>query len=378
MPELAVQPPSVAIAAITAELVRVPVEPPVAFATRLVRNREYVLVTVRDADGGEGVGYTYAGDQGGALVAAAVELIAPLLVDRPAWAVEGNWAHCFQELLLVGRRGAVIRALSAVDIACWDLRGKLAGQSLQRMLGSDVAEVPAYASGGYYKTEDHLEDLRDQVQHYLDRGFVDFKIKFGRLPLAQDLPRVQLARELIGPEGRLALDINNGWLNLAQSLPAVYALAEHDIWWIEEPFAPDDVANHRALAERSPVPIATGETEATRWGFAQLIEQRAAHVLQPDACVAGGISEFMKIANAAACFSLPVAPHWHANLHAPLVAASPTGDVVEYFDASLGVFNFEDLVSNPLVVEQGRIQLCDDPGIGVSFDEQALERWRVR
>jgi L-alanine-DL-glutamate epimerase-like enolase superfamily enzyme len=157
----------------------------------------------------------------------------------------------------------------------------------------------------------------------------------------------------------------------------VHALAELDLWWIEEPFPPDDVASHRALAERSPVPIATGEIEATRWGFAQLIEQRAAHVLQPDACVAGGISEFMKIAHAAACFSLPIAPHWHANLHAPLVAASPTGEVVEYFDAALGVFNFERLVSDPLVVEQGRIQLRDEPGIGVSFDEQALDRWRV-
>jgi L-alanine-DL-glutamate epimerase-like enolase superfamily enzyme len=378
MPELTLQPPAVAITAIEAQLVRVPVEPPAAFATRLVRNREYVIVTVRDGDGCEGVGYAYAGDQGGALVAEAVrELIAPLLLGRPSWAVEENWAHCFQELLLIGRRGAVIRALSAVDIGCWDLRGKLAGESLQRLLGSDASEVPAYASGGYYRTEDHLGDMRSQVQHYLDLGFVDFKIKFGRLPLAQDIERVRLARELIGPQGRLALDINNAWRNLAQALPAVHALAELDVWWIEEPFAPDDLASHRALTERSPVPIATGEIEATRWGFAQLIEQRAAHVLQPDVCVVGGISEFMKIAYAAACFSLPIAPHWHANLHAPLVAASPSGEVVEYFDAALGIFNFEQLVSNPLVVEQGRIQLLDEPGIGVDFDEQALERWRV-
>ena len=367
------------VASIDARLVRVPVEPPAAFATRLIHRREYVIATVRDSDGREGIGYTYAGDQGGALVAQAVrEAIAPLLTGRAAHAVAENWAHCFQELLLIGRRGAVLRALSAVDIACWDLIGKLRDEPLHQMLGSTATSVRAYASGGYYRSDDHLEDLRAQIEHYRALGFRDYKIKFGRLELRKDLERVRLARELIGPDARLALDVNNGWRSVAQALPACHALAGLDVWWIEEPFAPDDLRSHATLTERSPIPIATGEIEATRWGFAQLIERRAAHVLQPDACVVGGISEFVKIAHLADAFSLPIAPHWHANLHAPLVAAMPNAEVVEYFDPALNVFNFDRLVANPVVVDAGIIELSAEPGNGVVFDPDALSRWSAR
>jgi L-alanine-DL-glutamate epimerase-like enolase superfamily enzyme len=337
-----------------------------------------VVVTVRADDGAEGVGYTYAGDQGGRLVADAVEqLIAPLIAGRDAAAVEDHWARCHQELLLIGRRGAVMRALSAVDIACWDLRGRRSGEPLARTLGTEATSVAAYASGGYYRTDDELADLRSQVEHYLELGFSDFKIKFGRIPLRRDVARVALARELIGPEGRLALDVNNGWRGLAEALAAVRALEELDIWWIEEPFSPDDVDNHRRLAGRSSIAIATGEIEATRWGFGGLIRAEAAHVLQPDACVAGGITEWLRIAHAADAFGLSVAPHWHANLHAPLVAATPNADVVEYFDVRQGVFNFERLVANPLRVRDGRIALASEPGTGVVLDPEAVERWTV-
>jgi len=368
-----------AITDVRARLVRVALDPPAAFSTRLLRHREYVLVSVRDSDGAEGIGYTYAGDQGGSLVAEAVRnLIAPLVIGQPAGAVEDNWALCFQELLLVGRRGGVIRALSAVDIACWDLIARRRGEPLHHMLGTAADSVPAYASGGYYRTPDHLGDIREQIEHYRRQGFTDYKIKFGRLLLREDVARVALARELIGPDARLALDINNGWSNVAQAMAALHALADHDIWWIEEPFTPDDVSGHAELARRSPTPIATAEIEATRWGFAQLIERRAAHILQPDACVAGGITEFLKIAHAAEAFSVPIAPHWHANLHAPLVAALSAGMTVEYFDPALDIFNFDRLVCQPVRIAHGRIALSSDPGIGVSFDEAAVDRWEVR
>jgi L-alanine-DL-glutamate epimerase-like enolase superfamily enzyme len=355
----------------------VPVEPAAAFATRLVDRREYVVVTARDRDGQEGVGYTYAGTRGAAIVAEIVtELIAPVLVGRPVDDLEENWARVYQELLLLGRRGAVLRALSAVDIALWDLIGKRRGEPLHRMLGSAATSVPAYASGGYYRGGDPLEELREQLDHYVALGFSDYKIKFGRLGLRDDIARVNLAREVIGPESRLALDINNGWPDLATAIAACEALAGLAIWWIEEPFSPDDLASHAALAQRSAIPVATGEIEATRWGFAALIERHAAHILQPDVCVAGGISEFVKIAHTADAFALPVAPHWHANLHAPLVAAAPSGLTVEYFDAELNIFNFDRLLANPLSVSGGRIALSEEPGIGVIFDQEALMRYK--
>jgi L-alanine-DL-glutamate epimerase-like enolase superfamily enzyme len=158
---------------------------------------------------------------------------------------------------------------------------------------------------------------------------------------------------------------------------AVAALHRYDIWWIEEPFAPDDVANHSRLAARSPTPIATGEIEATRWGFAQLIDRHAAHILQPDACVAGGISEWRRISALAAAHDIPVAPHWHANLHAQLAAATPNCTTVEYFALGEGIYNFERLVANPLTVTDGRIILDQASGIGVELDWDAVNHHAI-
>jgi L-alanine-DL-glutamate epimerase-like enolase superfamily enzyme len=131
------------------------------------------------------------------------------------------------------------------------------------------------------------------------------------------------------------------------------------------------------LAARSPIPIATGEIEATRWGFAQLVNQHAAHILQPDACVAGGISEWRRIAALAAGHDIPVIPHWHANLHAQLAAATPNCTTVEYFAPSEGIYNFEQLVTNPLTVKDGHITLDQTPGIGIELDWDAVNHHAI-
>jgi L-alanine-DL-glutamate epimerase-like enolase superfamily enzyme len=158
---------------------------------------------------------------------------------------------------------------------------------------------------------------------------------------------------------------------------AIDALRGLHIWWIEEPFLPDDIRNHALLAARSPIPIATGEIEATRWGFAQLIDAKAAHILRPDACVAGGVTEWRRIAAVAAGHGIPVFPHWHANLHAQLVAAAPNAPAVEYVALAEGIYNFEQIISNPLAVEGGRIFLDETPGIGVEIDWDAVENFAI-
>ena len=145
----------------------------------------------------------------------------------------------------------------------------------------------------------------------------------------------------------------------------------------EEPFAPDDIANHALLTAHSPIPIATGEIEATRWGFGELVDRRAAVILQPDACVMGGVSEWWRVATLAAEESIAVIPHWHANLHAQLAAATPNCPAVEYFALSEDIYNFERLVANPLAVAEGRIVLDQTPGIGVEIDWEAVDWWAV-
>lgn len=372
-------PVSTTIVSVSAELVSVPVEPSAGFSTRTVHHREYVIVRVRDDDGThEGIGYTYAGNSGGRLVADVVnDLIAPLLVGQATGALEQNWDLVYRELLLIGRRGAVLRALSAVDIALWDLAAKGAGRPLRELLGGAGNSTAAYASGGYYRPGDPVALVTGEVERYLALGFSDYKMKFGGLPLPEDIARVAAAREALGPERRLALDINNGWRDVTEAMRAIAAVAEFDIWWVEEPFLPDDVRSHVRLAQRSPIPIATGEIEATRWAFAELLEQQAAHILQPDACVCGGITEWIRIARTAESFGIPVAPHWHANLHAELAVGTPNCMTVEYFALEEGIYNFEALVRGPLEIAGGEILLGTSPGIGFDLDEEQLERHLV-
>jgi L-alanine-DL-glutamate epimerase-like enolase superfamily enzyme len=337
-------------------------------------------VTVTDSDGAAGTGYSYAGTSAGSWVARAVnELLAPHAVGKPARGVSELYTQLAQEFLLVGRRGGIIRALSALEIALWDLLGQTTGMPLRNLLGSARNSVPAYASGGYYRPGDPLENIREEVARQRARGFSDYKMKVGGLPLHADEARVGAAREALGPTGRLALDANNAYASVAEAIKAADAFAPHDIWWFEEPLVPDDIDGHAQLAARGPIPIATGEIEATAWGFGHLLRARAAHIHQTDACVCGGVGEWLKAAHAAAAFGVQVAPHWHHNLHAQLAAAVSNALVIEHFALEESVYNFEELVepATRMVVTDGVAQLGDLPGIGFRYDPDAVARYTL-
>ena len=360
--------------------VRVPVEKPTAIATRQLTTREYILVWIDTDSGHTGIGYVYAGTVGGGAVYELVQnALRPLLLGQDPRLIEGHWAAMYQEVLLGGRRGAALRAISAVDIALWDLLGKVAGLPLYRLLGGWADEVPAYASGGYYRPGDPLDNVREEMQAYKALGFSDFKIKVGGAAFEVDVARVRTAREAIGPAGRLALDANNAWRWPYEAIRFARAVEDSDIWWLEEPLTPDDIAGHAEIARTLEMPVATGEIHATRWDFRDLIEQGAADILQPDAGVLGGITEWMKVAHTAASFNVPIAPHWHANLHAHLVAAAHNAITVEYFVLDQDIYNFERLVTpeTRLQFKDGRIPLPDRPGLGIDLDGQAVARWRV-
>lgn len=366
------------ITGLRAAAIRIPLRVTTSFSTRRVDHRDYVLCWMETEEGVEGVGYTYAGNSGGAWLAEAIdELIAPRLIGRDALAIEENWELIYRDLLLLGRRGGLLRALSAVDIAAWDVLGRATRLPLRRLLGGGRDRVPAYASGGYYRDGDPVEAVVGEMERYRALGFTRYKIKVGGLPLAGDVARVAAARETIGPDAELALDVNNGWRSSDEALRAIRAFEPYGIWWVEEPLSPDDVAGHADLVKRSPITIATGEIEATRWGFAELLRHRGADILQPDACVAGGVSEWMKIAHAAAAFDRSIAPHWHANVHAQLAAATTNTLAVEYFALAEDIYNFEALLQRELVVEDGEIVLDDTPGIGIALDDEAVERYRI-
>jgi L-alanine-DL-glutamate epimerase-like enolase superfamily enzyme len=367
------------ISDVQAVLVRIPLQRPVRIATREVTGREFVLVFVRSDAGEEGFGYTYAGTVGGTMVRAAIQdILAPLLAGADPGLIERHWAAMYQEGLLVGRRGALLRAISAVDIALWDLAGKRASLPLYRLLGGYQGEVPAYASGGYYLAGKGPDGLAREMERYVGAGFTSVKIKVGGAPLPEDVARVKAARKAVGPDVRLALDANNAYGSVADAVRAAQAFEPYDIWWFEEPLAPDNIPGHAEVAAATAIPVATGEIHASRWDFRDIILDEAARILQPDAGVLGGVSEWMKVAHAAAAFDLPVAPHWHADLHVHLVGAVANALAVEYFFLEEDIYNFERILRERLAPAGGRLRIPERPGLGLVLDEGAVERFAVR
>lgn len=354
----------------------VPLDRVTSFSTRTVSSRHYGLVRVRSRDGHEGIGFCYVGSRAGGILKSAVELLlAPLLIGKESHQTEGLWQTLYQEALLQGRAGAVMRGLSILDTALWDLNARSVGLPLHDYLGSLYREsVPAYASGGYYLDGKTPAKLGEELAGYVAQGFRAVKIKTGRLSPAEEEARIAAARDAIGPDVLLMLDANNAWLDLPTAMQYMQRFEAYDPYWIEEPFSPDAIDLHARLAARTSVTVATGEIEVGRWRFRELIDAGGAEILQSDAAVCGGISEWRKIAAYADCRGVTVSPHWFHDLHAPLVAATPNARFVEFFTDDQ-VLNFRRLINNQLQLRDGRVVLRQAPGLGFEFDERAVHRY---
>lgn len=375
------------ITGVEAHAVSIPVTKPTRMSTRTLGRRDYLLVHVDTDEGVRGLGYSYVGTTGGVVsVRAVTDILAPVLTGADAEEIAHLWERMYQESLLTGRRGVVLRALSAVDIALWDLAAKARSVPLGVLLGGGRNPLPAYASGGYYRPDDGpwTEAVAAEIAHNRAQGFDDHKIKVGGLPIPEDAERVAAAAAALGRGGRLALDCNNAYLTAAEARRAIRAFEDAagaaGLWWVEEPLSPEDIDGHARLVDSVDSPIATGEVHQTRWDFRALLERGGADILQPDAGVLGGVTEWMRVAHAAELFSVPVAPHWHANLHVHLAAATPGCLTIEFFELEKDIFNFERLLREDTRLRsvEGHVTVPDRPGLGVELDPDAVRTFLVR
>jgi L-alanine-DL-glutamate epimerase-like enolase superfamily enzyme len=263
--------------------------------------------------------------------------------------------------------------LSALDIAVWDLKGKILGQPVHRLLGGHRDTVPSYGSGVNLNFTD--EELVEEMAGYAKAGFGMVKMKIGRKDPADDLRRVKLVREAIGPEVHLTVDVNNGW-SLHTAIRMADKLQEYDIYWLEEPILADEIDNLAKLARETSIPIAVGENHYTKWEFKELMERGAVEIVQADIGKCGGVTEFIKIAAMADAYGLPVCPHHTEYIDAPLVAAVPNGLFHEYIQEFF--LPMKKIFLDPIQPQNGEVSPSGKPGFGIELNESAVKEMQVK
>lgn len=353
----------------------IPLERPVTFATRTVYERCFSIVQVVTDEGITGIGCVPIGNP--LSVTAIIERnLKRLLVGETPFAVERIWEKMYREMYR-DRKGSAIRAISAVDIALWDVIGKALKMPLYKLLGGYRDRVPCYASGGYYRESKGLEELAKEMVGYVERGFAAVKMKVGALSLKRDVERVKAVRDAVGPDIDLMIDANNAY-NAHTAIKAGREFEKYDIYWFEEPVWPDDVHGSALVAAALDTPVASGELEFTRYGFRDLIENRAVDIIQPDATVVGGISEWMKVAAMASAWRIPVAPHWEQEVHVHLAAAVPNVLTVEFFPRE-GDIRLEDrLYAEYMEPKKGYLEVPKKLGLGIELNEEALKKYQFK
>jgi len=275
-------------------------------------------------------------------------------------------------------REAVVRISAAVDIAAWDILGKVAGLPLYRLFGGYRSEVPCYVTCAYYRDGKTPSELRDEIQMLKAQGHQGFKAKAGGLPLGEDLERLALVREIIGDDKDLMVDVNRGW-DLATAIDGARLLEPLRPRWLEEPVRwADDRRELKLLAQKTRIPLSAGESELTSYGCRALLEEEAIQILQFDCTMMGGFTEGRKLAALCEMNHVQIAPHHDCFIHAHLVAASPAGCIVESFtDPERDPLQAE-LFEDPPTIARGRLKLKEQAGLGLALSEAALKKFGER
>lgn len=374
------------IASVRTHLLEYKLETAFESASMRFDKRSHVLVEVICDDGTTGWGECLGPARANAAI---VETYANWLIGLNPLETEKIWALLYNALRDQGQRGLTITALSGIDIALWDIKGKHFGVPVSTLLGGRFREsVKAYATGSFKRDGvDRIEDNALEMASHRDAGFHACKIKIGFDP-AQDLQVIRAVRDAIGSNMRLMIDANHGY-DAIEAIRVGQAAAEYEIDWFEEPVVPEQLSAYRDVRSRQPVPVAGGETWHTRWGMREPIETRCIDIVQPDLCGCGGFTEAKKIADFASVHGVRVVPHvWGTAVQiaaalqfmsamVPDPARNRPIEPILEFDRTENPFR-QAVVTKPIEHENGVVVIPDGPGLGIEIDRSALKEYRMK
>ncbi len=341
-----------------------------ADSTRTVETIGLLVARVRTDQGLEGIGVTYHEVGGEAVRELIMCDMKPRLLGRDPLETEALWHEFFHYLRGVGRKGLTFCALSAIDIALWDLKGKILDLPLHRLFGGNAKSVPVYCSGGWTSYSD--DQLVDEMKGMVAAGYRHIKFKLGvdggRSP-RRDVQRVRKVRDAVGADVNLLVDANNCF-DAATAIQLANAIREYDILLFEEPVFADDIPGLARFRRGTDIPLGTGEHEYTRFGIRDLLLAEAADYVQADIARVGGFTEMLKIAALTQTWNVNLAPHAMENIHLPLAAAMPNAPFLER------LLMFEPVIAKtftdaPVPID-GRMHVSDRPGLGLTLNMDFL------
>ena len=340
-----------------------------------------VKITCSDGTYGWGEGYGPAN-----ILESGIEFLKAQVLGENPLHNEVIWNKMYRKTLDFARRGVLVASMSAIDIAIWDIKGKLLNQSVGSLLGGVQRKyVVPYATGMYFTEKDNLtKDFEVEAKLYLEKGFKAIKMKVG-LGIAKDVNNVKHLRSIIGYDIKLMIDSNHAY-TFTEALELSKKLEKYEISWFEEPVSPEFYEKYAELRQKTTIPIAGGECEYLRFGFHQLLKNKSVDIIQPDICACGGLTEAKRIASLASTYGVDIVPHtWgssigiHVALHFISNLESLPGrmfspDFLLEFDQTENALR-EQLTFPKLEMKNGKIQVPSSPGLGLEVNEDELHKF---
>ena len=331
--------------------------------------RNLLVVEVQIASGVAGMGYLHLLTPALRTLQTCIsEIMAPRVLGKDATAVEAIGRDLWRATLTSGRGGITTMAISAIDIALWDIVGKVAGLPLHRLWGNFCSQIPAYGSGCFRGSGG--EGMIKKARHYAEQGFSAIKMQVAHVhDLATDLDNVRRMREALGPGIEIMIDVNQGW-SADTAILMGRKFEQYDIHWLEEPVIADDFAGYMRVADKLDLRVVGGETHFTRYDMRPFLEHPGLPILQPDP-MRGGLTEMRKLATLADTWGMTIAPHLFPELVVHVLCSIPNASWIEH----MGLL--DDLWVEALPVRGGRISAPERPGHGLAFKPEVLANFQA-